>query len=96
MRRLPSRRARPRTPASARASRTARTWFVGRQYQSIAARGSMSLDAIGPLVRIRSSSSSTSGACESKTPRRAWSRYRSHVERWHGSSAVGSSDRPLL
>src|SRR3970040_1834200 len=29
----------PRTPASARASRIARTWFVGRQYQSMAARG---------------------------------------------------------
>ena len=29
-------------PASASASRIARTWFVGRQYQSIAARGSTS------------------------------------------------------
>jgi hypothetical protein len=53
-------------PPSARVSRSARTWFVGRQYQSIAARGSISIDDVGPIVRIRSRSSSTSGACSSK------------------------------
>ena len=35
-------------PASPSASRIARTWFVGRQYQSIAARGSTSVELSGP------------------------------------------------
>ena len=34
-------------PASASASRIARTWFVGRQYHSMAARGSMSVEDEG-------------------------------------------------
>ena len=37
-------------PASASASSSARTWLVGRQYQSIASRGSTSVDDSGPLV----------------------------------------------
>ena len=40
----------PGSPASASASRIARTWFVGRQYQSIAARGSTSSRDIGPFL----------------------------------------------
>ena len=55
-------------PPRASASRIARTWLVGRQYQSIAARGSTSRDDSGPFDRIRSRSSSTSGACSSNAP----------------------------
>jgi len=40
----------PRIPASASASRIARTGFVGRQYQSIASRGSTSVDESGPIA----------------------------------------------
>ena len=68
MRRLPSRRLIARTPASASASRIARTGLVGRQYQSIASRGSRSVDDVGPWVRMRSSSSSTSGPWSSNAP----------------------------
>ncbi len=95
-RRFPSRRAIPRIPASASASSTARTWLVGRQYQSIAARGSMSVDDSGPLARMRASSSSTSGACSSNAPPWCRTRARSQVTRCHGSSVVGSRLRPLL
>ena len=35
-------------PASASASSSARTWLVGRQYQSMAPRGSMSVELSGP------------------------------------------------
>src|SRR3954452_15833583 len=84
-----------RMPTGARPSRIARTWFVGRHDQSIAARGSTSVDAIGPVVRIRSRSSSTRAACSSKVA--AWlARLRSHVTRYHGSSAVGTIESILL
>ena len=53
----------PGRPASASASRIARTWFVGRQYQSIAARGATSVEDSGPSRRIRSSNSITSASC---------------------------------
>ena len=83
-------------PASPSASRIARTWFVGRQYQSMAARGATSVELSGPCSRIRSSSSSTSGACSSKAPSACAARLRSHVIRYHGSSAVGTSESILL
>src|SRR3954451_21696625 len=82
-------------PTVASPSRIARTWFVGRQDHSIAARGSTSVDAIGPVVRIRSRSSSTSAACSSKVA--TWpARLRSQVTRYQGSSAVGTIDSILL
>ena len=74
----------------------ARTWLVGRQYQSIAARGATSVDDNGPSVRIRSSSSSTSGACSSKAAPVCSTRLRSQATRYQGSSRVGTIDRPLL
>src|SRR4051794_30053666 len=82
-------------PTVASPSRIARTWFVGRHDQSIAARGSTSVDAIGPVVRIRSRSSSMRAACSSKVA--TWlARLRSHVTRYQGSSAVGTIDSILL
>ena len=69
MRRFPSRLASARMPDWARASRMARTWLVGRQYQSIAARGATSVEDRWPSLRMRSSSSSTSALCSTKVVR---------------------------
>ena len=84
-------------PASASASSSARTWLVGRQYQSIASRGSMSVDDSGPSVadaleellderRVlveRARPGATRGGGPTST-------------RYHGSSAVGTSESILL
>ena len=47
-------------------------------------------------VRIRSSSSSTSGACSSNAAPVCSTRLRSQATRYQGSSRVGTIDRPLL
>ena len=69
---------------------------MGRQYQSIAARGFTSVEDRGPSARMRSTSSSTSGACSSNGPPVCSACIRSQVIRYHGSSAVGTSDSILL
>ena len=85
-----------RMPASPSASKSARTWFVGRQYQSIAARGFTSVEDNGPSARIRPRSSSTRGAWSSNGPPVCSACIRSQVMRYHGSSAVGTSESILL
>ena len=69
----------------------------GRQYQSIASRGlDVASTTAARSVRIRSRSSSTSSACSSNVPPSWRVRSRSQLIRYHGSSAVGTSERLLL